>query len=242
MANLSDTGLTGIGASEQQPLASQKLAWAILGPGMVGWLVQTLVTGACLERAIQCYSPTSTLTRNMKRVLTVVLVLNIIVEINTFAEALMWVSTQKRDEDGLYAFQPPDTYQPIIAGFVAFVVQCFFADRAWRIYNKNMVFLVIISVCILATLAGAIGLGVVQILNVSGTTSFTYLLIFTELWTWTTVLTDLIISGVIIYGLLRKKTGYDMPTDSLMLKVVNGAMQSAALTTVFSASAAIIYA
>jgi len=178
----------------------------------------------------------------MKRVLTVVLVLNVLVEINTFAEALMWVSTQKRDEDALYAFQVPDTYQPIIAGLVAFVVQCFFADRAWRIYNKSMAFLAVISVCILATLAGAVGLGVVQILNVGGTTSFTFLLVFTELWTWTTVLTDLIISVVIIYGLLRRKTGYEMPTDSLMLKVVNGAMQSAALTTVFSASAAIIYA
>jgi len=178
----------------------------------------------------------------MKMVLSVVLVLNVMVEINTFAEALMWVSTQKRDADGLYAFQVPDAYQPIIAGFVAVVVQCFFADRAWRIYNKSMAFLVVISVCIVVTLAGAIGLGVVQILNIGGTTSFTLLLVFTELWTWTTVLTDMIISIVIIYGLLRKKTGYDMPTDSLMLKIVNGAMQSAALTTIFSASAAIIYA
>lgn len=178
----------------------------------------------------------------MKLGLAVVLVLNVLVEINTFAEALMWISSQQRDEDGLYAFKVPDTYQPIIAGFVALVVQCFFADRAWRICNKNMTFFVVISGCILATLAGAIGLGVVQILNIGGTTSFTLLLIFTELWTWTTVLTDLIISVVIIFGLLSKKTGYDMPTDSLMLRIINAAMQSAALTTAFSASAAIIYA
>ena len=239
MSDSSDTALTGITTPS---LASQKLAWEILGPGMMGWLVQTLVTGACLEKAIKCYSSSSTLTKNMKRVLTVVLVLNVLVEINTFAEALMWVSTQQRDEEGLYAFKVPDTYQPIIAGLVALVVQCFFADRAWRICKKNMAFLVVISASILATLAGAIGLGVVQILNVGGTTSFTLLLVFTELWTWTTVLTDLIISVVIIIGLLSKQTGYDMPTDSLMLKIVNVAMQSAALTTIFSSSAAIIYA
>lgn len=75
-----------------------------------------------------------------------------------------------------------------------------------------------------------------------GTSSFTMLLIFTELYTWSAVAADLLISLVIIVGLLRKKTGYDMPTDSLVMWIVNAAFQSAALTTTFAMSAAIIYA
>lgn len=121
-------------------------------------------------------------------------------------------------------------------------MQLFFADRAWRIVNRSIFFLILIAALIAATLAGGIGLGIVQILNMDGTSSFRTLLIFTELYTWSAVAADLLISLVIIFGLLRKKTGYDMPTDSLMMKIVNAAFQSAALTTTFAMSAAIIYA
>ena len=222
--------------------ASQALAWAILGPEMTAFILTIFISGACYQKAATCYHSSSDLSKSMKRILTAVLILNTLVLITTIAELLLWGTTQSRSANALYGFYVPDAYVPILAGLLACIVQAFFANRAWRICNSSPIFLVIVSACIIANLAGAIGLGAVQLLNTSGTTSFTLLLLFTELYTWTSVLTDLLISVVIIVGLVRKKTGYDMPTDSLVSQVINAAMQSASMTTTFALAAAIIYA
>jgi hypothetical protein len=129
-----------------------------------------------------------------------------------------------------------------LSGVISTIVQCFFAHRAWLIVNRSIVFAIAIAFLITATFAGAIALGVVQLLNTSGTTSFNLLLITIELWTWSAAATDLAISGVIIFGLLAKKTGFDTPSDGLLMRIVNAAMHSASMTTTLAITAAIIYA
>ena len=213
-----------------------------LAPEMTAFILTIFISGACYQKAATCYHSTSDLSKSMKRILTAVLILNTLVLITTIAELLLWGTTQSRSANALYGFYVPDAYVPILAGLLAAIVQSFFANRAWRICNSSPIFLAIVTACIVANLAGAIGLGVVQLLNTSGTTSFTLLLLFTELYTWTGVLTDLLISVVIIAGLVRKKTGYDMPTDGLVAQVINAAMQSASMTTTFATAAAVIYA
>lgn len=44
-------------------------------------------------------------------------------------------------------------------------------------------------------------------------------------------MTDLSISVVIVFALYREKTGYDMPTDSVVMKIIHATMESASMTS-----------
>jgi hypothetical protein len=123
-------------------------------------------------------------------------------------------------------------------------------------------FIVYIAICIFLALAGAIGLGITQresvttgdciihpcqpltrlVLNTNGYTSYIWLLLFTELWTWAAAITDLSISVIIIFALSKAQTGYNMPTDHLVTKIINATMESASMTTTFAIATAISYA
>lgn len=77
--------------------------------------------------------------------------------------------------------------------------------------------------------------------SIVGDLSYDHITIFTELWTWAAAVTDLSISIVIIYALERKKTGYNMPTDSLIPNIIYATMESASMTTFFAVAAAVVY-
>lgn len=81
------------------PEAPQYLAWQVLGPEFVGFIVQVFVSGAAFQAATRCYSNSSTLSKNMRRVLSVVLVLNALTTANTIWEMLLWATNQDRSAD-----------------------------------------------------------------------------------------------------------------------------------------------
>jgi len=104
-----------------------------MGPYFIGWVWFILLTGMTIPPATQLLSKNSTLRKPENYVLIITLVFNAIVSVITIADILLWGTYQKRDEDSIEAFMIPDALWPLPAGVVAFVVQGFFAHRAWKV-------------------------------------------------------------------------------------------------------------
>ena len=77
------------------------------------------------------------------------------------------------------------------------------------------------------------------VLNMTGNSQNSELLLFTEMLTWAAAAADIAISAVIIYGLASKRTGYKTTTDGFVTKIISAAMESAMMTTAFGVACAI---
>ncbi|WVW83873.1 hypothetical protein I302_105895 [Kwoniella bestiolae CBS 10118] len=100
---------------------------------------------------------------------------------------------------------------------VAFVAQCFFAERAYRINKRGIILLILVTPLILTSAAGAFGLSVVTRPNHQLSTNS--IDIFFYLWTLCGVVADLILLLSIAYGLKTQKTGWTN-TDSLVNRLI----------------------
>lgn len=132
--------------------ASQQFAWQTLGPLFVGLMLQIFVAGMCYVSAGQILTAKkSPLSKKMKAILAVTLILNTVSLGSSVANLLLWGTTQHRDEASLVSATIVDACKhvhthssssssitidvdaPILAGLTAFVVQSYFANRAWKV-------------------------------------------------------------------------------------------------------------
>lgn len=86
------------------------------------------------------------------------LLINLVVCGITFYEVVAWGTDQNRSINNIYSFKVGDAIVPLPAAVLAAIVQSFYSQRAWGILNRSIIFAIYIVLCILASLAGAIGL------------------------------------------------------------------------------------
>ncbi|KIS71832.1 uncharacterized protein UMAG_00262 [Mycosarcoma maydis] len=120
---------------------------------------------------------------------------------------------------------------PVLTGIIAFSTQLFFA---WRVYKlmHSKIMPAFIAAGALISLLSSIGttIGVEIVLLFSEFQKFQEVVI---LWLGFAALTDLLITGSLVYTLNKSRTGF-AATDDVITKLIRMTLQTGALTTLFA--------
>ncbi|KAJ1030395.1 hypothetical protein NDA16_001304 [Ustilago loliicola] len=123
------------------------------------------------------------------------------------------------------------TPDPIRTGIIAFSTQLFFA---WRVYKlmHSKIMPALISASALVSLLGAIGttIGVVMVHYFKEFHKFNVVVI---LWLGFAVITDVLITGSLVFTLNKSRTGF-AATDDVITKLIRMTLQTGAITTLFA--------
>jgi len=88
--------------------ATQQFAWLVLGPQFVGWMLQIFVSGISFHSATLLLLKTTLISRRMRVVLIITLVLLGMCLCTTVADLLLWGTTQQRSRDDMWQFNVVD--------------------------------------------------------------------------------------------------------------------------------------
>ncbi|GAC95650.1 hypothetical protein PHSY_003226 [Pseudozyma hubeiensis SY62] len=120
---------------------------------------------------------------------------------------------------------------PVLTGIIAFSTQMFFA---WRVYKlmHSKVMPALIATGALVSLLSAIGttVGVEIVLFFQEFQKFQVVVI---LWLGFAALTDVLITGSLVFTLNKSRTGF-AATDDVITKLIKSTLQTGALTTAFA--------
>lgn len=91
-----------VNESDVSTPASQKFAYLILGPQFIGWMLQIFFSGICFHSATHILTSANVLSRKMKIILVITMILLFMSLVTTVADLLLWGSTQKRSQNDLW--------------------------------------------------------------------------------------------------------------------------------------------
>ncbi|WWC91630.1 uncharacterized protein L201_006576 [Kwoniella dendrophila CBS 6074] len=108
------------------------------------------------------------------------------------------------------------TYMSIIDIIPSVATQIFFAERAYKLNNRSMTLLIAISICLLASICGAVGFPPARgARNMATGEGQQKAVAFMYLWLCGSLGADLLITGSIMWSLLRSKTGWKETDDTI---------------------------
>ncbi|SNX81572.1 uncharacterized protein MEPE_00277 [Melanopsichium pennsylvanicum] len=120
---------------------------------------------------------------------------------------------------------------PVLTGIIAFSTQLFFAWRVYKLmHSKIMPILISIgaAVSLLSAIGSTIGVEIVSLFN-----EFQKFQVVVILWLGFAALTDVLITGSLVFTLNKSRTGF-AATDDVITKLIRITLQTGALTTVFA--------
>lgn len=94
--------------------ATQHFAWLVLGPQFAGWMLEIFICGVCFHSATQLMTAKHMMSKKMRAVLIVTLMLLAMSLVTTIADLLYWGSWQERSQDDLWKYTPMDACMRIL--------------------------------------------------------------------------------------------------------------------------------
>jgi len=91
-----------VNESDVSTPASQEFAYLILGPQFIGWMLQIFLAGICFHSATNILTSANVLSRKMKIILVITMILLFMSLLTTVVDLLLWGSTQKRSQNDLW--------------------------------------------------------------------------------------------------------------------------------------------
>ncbi|KAH8923429.1 hypothetical protein BT69DRAFT_1333843 [Atractiella rhizophila] len=223
-------------------------AAGVLGPWLVGALASSALGGLVMTQSFGYY-----IRYPKDRLVYKLLVLALSVgSITAWALniALVWFYCITTRNDNSLLAHPPSYQRPLtlFPVWCIFFSQCYFAHRCWLFLQRSILVGVVLAVLILASLATGLAdfiifqklfIGIGQTLNAHIVDQVQVVL---ELNLWVVAASDLLISGILAYKLRASKGNFNNATDSLLLRLIQMAMTTAAFTALISISDAVVFA
>lgn len=229
-------------------VASDRTAVALLGPALIGWVIQILIAGICIS-IFYSYVRDGHFARestSVKRLITTVFGLNCLIAFCSGESIFVWGTSQARSEVSLHRFKPLGCLQPALSGAVGFGTQGWFARRSALLFENRsckLFFLATVGVIMLTSFAGAIGASYFDFVSISPTNSksiCTVWKITNALFLWGSAFVDSINTSVLCFLLATKVAHFNQRTDSLLKKIMVLSIETALYTTVAAIVAAVV--
>ncbi|KAM0751457.1 hypothetical protein T439DRAFT_325592 [Meredithblackwellia eburnea MCA 4105] len=223
-----------------QPIASQAVADAFLGPALAGWIVQVVLWGAVCSNTLS-YTGSAKYARDSrwtKNLMYLVVLLDTAVAGINIAELFYYGKSQKRDEMSLFLTLPMDGAPPALIGTTAVCVQGYLAHRAARLFQRRpttrKIFLGVMGFLMLLAWMASAGSSALFLMYDNGTVWKAAPFTFNNLagcWMWISASIDVIITLTLYFELRKHISGFNVTTDSLLRRLMRGAMKTAAYTS-----------
>ncbi|GAA5983745.1 hypothetical protein JCM5350_002381 [Sporobolomyces pararoseus] len=220
---------------------------ALLGPQTAGWQVGFVVYGVYLTMHVS-YLRSEGYGRHatpVKFVIWLVFVLVLAYEVVAFIDNFRYMIILKRTPQDVLLGWAVDYIASLLAGAVAMVVQIFLTIRASvliRHRRVQLLFLVVMGVCILASFTGSILTCATSFMYYNGTISNIKISFNNSvaIWLWNAAFVDLAISISLLITLKQRIGGLNAPTDSLLWRLIVVSLQTAAYTSVLATAGAVV--
>ncbi|GAA6004143.1 hypothetical protein JCM10207_002450 [Rhodosporidiobolus poonsookiae] len=231
-------------ADSGSPLATQEQATGLILPPVLGWQAATFLYGIyCILHVQYVTSPLyKRILWPVKVALWVVFVLLLAYEVIINYEHAMWTVTQDRTLEHLRAGWEFESYPPLLSGLVAAPVQTILMLRTASLLRRSSVrwaFICWTSTLILLTLTASILVCATNIMSFHGE----YLMSFNNalaMKLWASAGTDVTISVALALTLKQRVAGFSEKTDSLLHKLIQSALQTAAYTAIIAIAGATV--
>lgn len=228
-------------------LAEQKYADSIIGPVIIGSMVNIFLFGIALQAYIN-YSYSSFYQRDSRRtklLFWVVCVFGLFEIALNVVGIYNYAVSQKRDLMTLEATSMVANLQPTVAGVVAVLVQCFLTHRAGTLFNSRLgrgIFHGIVGFGILAGILGAICVSAVTFSYTLGRRKALEYLTYNQavaIWTWSSAAVDIAITLSLFLTLRKHIAGFNQEMDSILVKLMRLGLWTALPSTCLALAAAI---
>lgn len=157
-AGMADTGPIAVNYDDVDdllPTAPQIVATRILVPCIVGWGLQLFLSGIAAMRALPHMRRRQAIPG--ARVLLIVATLaNLVLAACVYWEIAAYMIDQARSTVDLNAYKLADVLNPIPACISATATQMFMTIRCWRIANRNLWILAVMTLLMIAVFAACI--------------------------------------------------------------------------------------
>ncbi|BGO92253.1 hypothetical protein NBRC10512_001201 [Rhodotorula toruloides] len=238
--------------ADAQPLRSfsvlQHQTAALVAPQFVGSGLSLVLYGVYI--VLQYQYARGDLYRRLswpvKTTLVLVCFLVSVYEVVQYADTMYWAVTVKRTPDDIFNGVPLDSVIPLLGAIVAAPVQILLIFRAASLLHQRWtrnLFLLVGGVLVLAAFTGAILTCATGIMYFNGTID--NILPFTyndavSLWLWSSAACDVAISLCFAFTLHRRIQGFNANTDTLLKKLIQTALRTAAYTAVLAVGGAAV--
>lgn len=231
-----------------QPIASQSFALQVLGPPAVGWTVQMMAFGGLVTYACSYLSSTA-FSRDGPRLrwlLCTVLFLCTAQTGVTFFSIFHYMTNQGRSAEVLYGQTIGDAISTIPVGFEGALVQGYLTHRASGLFEARwakVLFLMFTWAGIMCGLFGSVGYAVLSFYDRAGRVDEALPLTFqnvTGAWLWACSVVDITITACLGIQLSKKLGSVNSMTNSILLRLISVAVESASYTSVVALMGAIL--
>ncbi|KAI5477601.1 hypothetical protein MNV49_006088 [Pseudohyphozyma bogoriensis] len=222
-------------------LAPERVAIGSLGPFIMAWNTQILLTGITICLFIQ-YIFRGRFSRDSfySRVFVIAVFLT-----NLTNTALAWESSwhfttsQDRTTEGVWNYTKVECVMPLTIGLTGVLVQCWFARRTSRLFKKRAFgwgYLIGVGLVILAALAAV---NLIDALEPDDAAGALYVY-GAELWLWTSAFVDVANSGTLWVLLKLRVANFNTRTDGAIKKLMKLAIETGSYTALFATLGAIL--
>ncbi|GAA5952271.1 hypothetical protein JCM3765_001925 [Sporobolomyces pararoseus] len=220
---------------------------ALLGPQTAGWQVGFVIYGVYLTLHVS-YLRSEGYSRHaapVKFVIWLVFVLVLAYEVVSFVDNFRYMIMLDRTPQDILLGWPIDFVASLLAGAVAVVVQIFLTIRASVLIRNRqvqLVFLVVMGVCILASFTGSILTTATSFMYYNNTIANINISFNNSvaIWLWNAAFVDIAISLSLLITLKQRIGGLNASTDSLIRKLIVVSLQTAAYTSVLATAGAVV--
>ncbi|GAA5881844.1 hypothetical protein JCM16303_006478 [Sporobolomyces ruberrimus] len=220
---------------------------ALLGPQNAGWQVSFVLFGVYLTLHSDYLRSGAykRLATPVKIVLWVVFGLVLVYEALAFTDNFRYMIIVERTPQDIILGWWCDFIVSLVAGTIAAIVQSFLTIRASVLIRNRRVklcFLLVVGVCIISSLTGAILTTATSFMYYNDTISKVSLSFnqSVAIWLWTGAFVDLAISLCLFITLKQRIGGFNRQTDSLLRKLIVVSLQTAAYTSVLAVAGAVV--
>ncbi|KAM0752030.1 hypothetical protein T439DRAFT_324124 [Meredithblackwellia eburnea MCA 4105] len=223
--------------------ATQDQASAYTIPIAAGWVLNIFLVGAFCNAFGSWWSDRRRRLRNSKRsegnlvplVLWTVLILQLVHLGFNIEELFRYVSNQRRDPRSLVGGGFAFSFQPLFAGLIATVVQCYLTFRASRLFTSKHVKRIYLGVMGLLILTGEVASVVVTcfmfLTHAHKKTPLFCYPVAVAIWLWSVAAVDILITVALYFNLRNRLVGDNNSTDSIINGLINVTLRTAAYTS-----------
>lgn len=225
--------------ADTDPPASQSLAIALMGPFYIGWSVNQILWGVLIT-LFTSYLGSDLYKRDARYVKVSIWLIVLICTVNaaiSMEETFHFGVTQDRDAETFFRGTFAASFQPLLTGLTAFLVQSLLTIRASKLFpdgHARTAFLIVMGLaiclafsgsCMVASLAWAFFLGKTLPMNYD---------VGNGIWMWTSASVDVFISMALWYTLKKHIVGFNTNTDSVLRSIIRVSLRTALYTSILS--------
>ncbi|KAJ7598005.1 hypothetical protein C8J56DRAFT_921534 [Mycena floridula] len=212
------------------------LAEGIYGPILVGVFFSTVLYGVNIVQMFTYHEKSSKRDSIWIRGLVLCLFLCITLKTVFNMVAIYRPLVQQFDTD-LGQLHPQVPFYPVMTGIISMPVQLLMAWRIMVVTETRLWTCVIVAISVLSF--GASICNTIQVSFKPDFSQFDELRAAAMTWLVSSAVADLIITGVLVYSLHVRKSGYNTSLDTYVNHIIRLTVQTGALTSIFALSDAL---